>query len=262
MSNETTAGRSAPALPQTSADAATAESREVLAARVRVGAAARGLDAPSVGRRVERCENELKFTRSGGPAGEALVAGVELELAEWRRIAALLAGVSGTYRPAGDPVVAAAETALAAREEAARAAKQAAEEDRKARRHWALRRAHALLDLAQADRLDASVPVTADDPGAWPMLTGHNPMAVARIDGWMARALAGRSGALSDPAVRTAALAALPERVTSHAALLEALTTPHPGTCVSADELEFLGELARAAPEATVRLARWLAAPR
>ncbi|MFE7131911.1 hypothetical protein ACFVIM_13705 [Streptomyces sp. NPDC057638] len=79
------------------------------------------------------------------------------------------------------------------------------------------------------------------------MLARRDPFAVARIDTWMARALADRSGALADDTVRTAVLAALPDWVRSHAALLQALTTtrPSPSAPGVGEELALVGEPAR-----------------
>ncbi|MEU0389012.1 hypothetical protein [Streptomyces chartreusis] len=112
-----------------------------------------------------------------------------------------------------------------------------------------MRGAEDLLDLAQARQLDASVLVEGDDPHVWRVLCGRSPAGVRQVDAWMARPLAADSGALPDPGVRAATWEALPQRVTAHALLLQALAN---GTGGSANEdLPFVGALAEAASEAT-----------
>jgi hypothetical protein len=72
----------------------------------------------------------------------------------------------------------------------------------------------------------------------------------------MARALAARSGALADAGVRAAAREELPQQVSAHAALLEALAGT--GREVFGPDVSFIGTLARSAPAATALFADWL----
>jgi hypothetical protein len=234
--------------------AAAVDAVAAIQVRARVSAKARRWDAESIAMQCRSTEHELNFTQHhGGPAG--VVRQLAMELAEWRRIEQLLVASPGThYTPEDDPVAVAAIDQERDREQAALDTQLAAQQAEKERRDRTLKRASELLDLVQARQLDASVPVQADDPEAWRMLRGHSPAAIKQIDAWMAQALAARSGALSDDAVRAAAQATLPQRVTAHAALLETLDA----TGRSGD-LPFVGVLAQAAPEATAQLAQWLA---
>lgn len=212
-----------------------------------------------MGSRRRAVEDHLRFARSSGAAGETERARLEAELPEWQRIEALLESSEGArYDPETDPVAVAAAEEVRRREQAAADAQEAARRAERERREGALRRAEDLLDLTQARKLDASVLVEADDPHAWPMLNGRSPAAVRQVDAWMARALAAGSGALADPDVRAEAWEALPQRVTAHALLLQALANTTGGPVN--EDLPFVGALAEAAPEATEQLARWLAA--
>ncbi|KUH35528.1 hypothetical protein ATE80_28720 [Streptomyces kanasensis] len=76
------------------------------------------------------------------------------------------------------------------------------------------------------------------------------------VDGWLAQALADRSGHYADPAARTAAVDSLPDRVRAHAVLLAALART--GAPAADGELEFAARLAQADPAATNALAIWL----
>ncbi|MYY85528.1 hypothetical protein GT044_30450 [Streptomyces sp. SID335] len=77
----------------------------------------------------------------------------------------------------------------------------------------------------------------------------------AKVDAWLALALADQSGHYADPAARAAAVGSLPVPVRARAALLAALARI--GTPVDGD-LEFVGRLAQADPAATNALAAWL----
>jgi hypothetical protein len=230
----------------------------VVEVRARACAQARGLDAWSVGSRRRAVEDHLRFARSSGAAGETERARLEAELPQWQRIEALLDSSEGArYDPESDPVAAAAAEEMRRRERAAADAQEAARRAERERRDWTLQRAEDLLDLAQAGKLDASVLVEGDDPHVWRMLYGRSPAVVRQVDAWMARALAAGSGALADPDVRAAAWEALPQRVTAHALLLQALVDTTGGSV--SEDLPFVGALAEAAPGATEELARWLA---
>ncbi|WP_432155095.1 hypothetical protein [Streptomyces tricolor] len=74
------------------------------------------------------------------------------------------------------------------------------------------------------------------------------------VDGWLAQALADRSGHYADPAARTAAASSLPAAVRAHAALLTALART--GAPAADGGLEFTARLAQADPDATNALAR------
>ncbi|MFM9584151.1 hypothetical protein [Streptomyces caniscabiei] len=148
------------------------------------------------------------------------------------------------YDPDADSVAVAAAGQERRRERAAADAQAAEQRAERELRDWALRRAEHLLELAQAGRLDASVPV---EPDVWPILRHRSEDGVQQIDAWMVKALANRSGALADPGVVAAARQALPQRVTAHAALLEALDTVGEG----AGDVSFADEIAQSAPEAT-----------
>ncbi|MEU3964605.1 hypothetical protein AB0F42_33240 [Streptomyces buecherae] len=77
----------------------------------------------------------------------------------------------------------------------------------------------------------------------------------AKVDAWLAHALAPRSGHYTDPAARAAALGLLPVPVRARAALLAALART--GTPIDGD-VEFVERLAQADPDATTALAAWL----
>ncbi|MFI6376561.1 hypothetical protein [Streptomyces sp. NPDC050546] len=146
--------------------------------RARVCARARGLDGWSVARRRRAAEGDLRFARSSGADGQAVAVQLEAELPEWRRIETLLesstAATAAWYDPGSDPVALVAAEEMHRREQAAADAVEAARRAERERRDAALRRAEDLLELAQAGKLDASVPVEADDPhaGSWPDAPG------------------------------------------------------------------------------------------
>lgn len=229
----------------------------VLAVRVRVCTQARGYDAEDAGRALRTAEYNAGWARHGvsaAPDGPAAETEWDVEGREWQRLLGLVASVS-RYDPAGDPVAVAAVEEAARRERAALRAREAADQEARDRRDRALRRADELMDLARAGTLDDRVPSAPEDAAAWRWLRGHPRNTVARVDAWMARAVASRAGAMADPLTRAAALDVLPRRVTAHAALLEALAA---AGCPVGQDSAFPGVLAEAATEATVELAAWL----
>ncbi|MEU3830544.1 hypothetical protein AB0F36_35390 [Streptomyces sp. NPDC029080] len=78
------------------------------------------------------------------------------------------------------------------------------------------------------------------------------------VDGWLAQALADRTVHHAAPAARTDAVGSLPAAVRAQAALLAALART--GAPAADGELEFVGRLAQAAPEAMDALAAWIEA--
>ncbi|MFJ6792099.1 hypothetical protein [Streptomyces angustmyceticus] len=178
------------------------------------------------------------------------------EVAEWERIAQLLATTGGVYDPESDAVV---QDELAADRRA-----EEAEQQRLQEQQQLADRADELAALAQAGRLDRTVETRPGDEAACELLYyrgDYHPV----VDGWLAQALADRSGHYADPATRSAAVDSLPATVRAHAALLTALTalarTGAPATEATEatdGELEFAGRLAQADPGATHALAAWL----
>ncbi|MEU3733740.1 hypothetical protein AB0E81_30730 [Streptomyces sp. NPDC033538] len=169
------------------------------------------------------------------------------EVAEWQRIAQLLATNGGTYDPEGDAVV---QDELAADRRA-----EEAEQQRLQEQQQLAARADELAAHVRAGRLDRTVETRPGDEAARDVLAhrgDYHPM----VDGWLAQAFADRSGHYADPAARRAAADSLPEAVRAHAALLAAL--PRIGAPAADGELEFAGRLAQADPEATDALAAWL----
>ncbi|MFB7552569.1 hypothetical protein [Streptomyces sp. NPDC056154] len=169
------------------------------------------------------------------------------EVAEWERIAQLLATTGGTYDSKADAVV---QDELAADQRAAEAEQQRLQEQQQL-----AARADELAALAGAGRLDRTVGSRPGDEAARDILVhrgDYHPV----VDGWLAQALADRSGHYADPAAATAADGSLPVAVRAHAALLAALArTSAPA---ADDELEFAARLAQADPAATKALAVWL----
>ncbi|MEW1551856.1 hypothetical protein [Streptomyces tsukubensis] len=170
------------------------------------------------------------------------------EIAEWQRITALLRSAGGVYDPAGDAVV---QDELAADRRAEEAEQQRVEEQRRLEA-----RADELGRLAAYGCLDRTVESRPGDEDARDVLADRRDYRAPVVGGWLARALADRSGHYADPAARTAATASLPAEVQAHAALLTALSTE--GERES--ELEFAGRLAQADPDATHALAAWITA--
>ncbi|WP_232791277.1 hypothetical protein [Streptomyces kanasensis] len=169
------------------------------------------------------------------------------EVGEWERIAQLLATTGGTYDPKADAVV---QDELAADRRAAEAEQQRLQEQQQL-----AARADELAALARAGRLDRTVETRPGDKAARELLVhrgDYHPV----VDGWLAQALADRSGHYADPAARTAAVDSLPDRVRAHAVLLAALART--GAPAADGELEFAARLAQADPAATNALAIWL----
>ncbi|MEU1668511.1 hypothetical protein ABZ547_34015 [Streptomyces sparsogenes] len=169
------------------------------------------------------------------------------EVAEWERIAQLLAATGGVYDPEADAVV---QDELAADRRAAEAEQQRLQEQQQL-----AARADELAALARAGRLDRTVESWPGDEAARDLLL-HRGDYHSVVDGWLAQALADRSGHYADPAARTAAIGSLPAAVRAHAALLAVLART--GAPAADGELEFAGRLAQADPEATDALAAWL----
>ncbi|MFE1198454.1 hypothetical protein ACFW6E_37880 [Streptomyces olivaceoviridis] len=168
------------------------------------------------------------------------------EVAEWERITQLLAATGGLYDPATDAVV---QDELAADRRAAQAEQQRLQEQQLAAR------ADELAAHMRAGRLDRTVETRPGDEAARDFLLhrgDYHPV----VDGWLAQALADRSGHYADPAARADALGSLPAAVRAHAALLAALART--GAPAADGELEFADRLAQADPEATDALAAWL----
>ncbi|WP_186784577.1 hypothetical protein [Streptomyces sp. CBG33] len=237
--------------------------RRVPEARGRVGAPRTPIDYAKVGR------SSVRRRARGMTHGEA-VAGLEAaeqqahldrrdesafddggrraaELAEWQRVVQLLAATGGPYDPDADVVV---------QEELANdRRREKAEQQRRQEQQQLADRAEELARLGEAGRLDCSVPSRAGDEAARELLDENRDYRVAEVDAWLARSLADQSGHYADPAARTAAVGSLPVPVRAHAALLAALTRT--GAPVDGD-LEFVGRLAQADPDATTALAAWL----
>ncbi|MCX5589542.1 hypothetical protein [Streptomyces erythrochromogenes] len=168
------------------------------------------------------------------------------EIAEWERIAQLLATTGGTYDPAADAFVQDELAEDRRREEA--------EQQRRQEQQRVADRAAELAALAGAGRLDGTVPSRPGDEAARALLDDYD-YRVATVDDWFAHALATRSGHYADPDTRKAAATLLPVPVRARAALLAALART--GAPVDGD-LEFVGRLAQADPDATTALAAWL----
>ncbi|CQR59525.1 hypothetical protein [Streptomyces leeuwenhoekii] len=169
------------------------------------------------------------------------------EVAEWERIAQLLATTGGVYDPETDAVV---QDELAADRRA-----EEAEQQRLQEQQQLAARADELAAHMRAGRLDRTVQTRPGDEAARELLVhrgDYHPV----VDSWLAQALADRSGHYADPAARTAAADSLPEAVRAHAALLTALART--GAPAADGELEFAGRLAQADAEATDALAAWL----
>ncbi|GGZ29760.1 hypothetical protein GCM10010300_85710 [Streptomyces olivaceoviridis] len=169
------------------------------------------------------------------------------EVAEWERITQLLVATGRVYDPATDAVV---QDELAADRRAAQAEQQRLQEQQQL-----AARADELAAHMRAGRLDRTVETRPGDEAARDFLLhrgDYHPV----VDGWLAQALADRSGHYADPAARVDALGSLPAAVRAHAALLTALART--GAPAADGELEFAGRLAQADPEATDALAAWL----
>ncbi|MEU9197800.1 hypothetical protein [Streptomyces hundungensis] len=169
------------------------------------------------------------------------------ELAEWQRVVQLLAATGGPYDPDADAVVQEELAEDRRREEA--------EQQRRQEQQRVADRAEELARLGGAGRLDRSVPTRIGDEAARDLLDENRDYRTAKVDAWLARALADQSGHYADPAARAAAVGSLPVPVRARAALLAALART--GSPVDGD-LEFVGRLAQADPAATNALAAWL----
>ncbi|GAA1554308.1 hypothetical protein [Streptomyces globosus] len=168
------------------------------------------------------------------------------ELAEWQRVVQLLAATDGPYDPDADVVV---------QEELAEDRRREEVEQQRRQQQQVADRAEELARLGGAGRLDCSVPSRAGDEAARDLLDEKRDYRAAKVDAWLARALATHSGHYADPAARAAAVGLLPVPVRARAALLAALART--GTPIDGD-LEFVGRLAQADPDATTALAAWL----
>jgi hypothetical protein len=167
------------------------------------------------------------------------------EVAE-QRITQLLAAAGGVYGPEGDAVV---QDELAADWRAQEAEQQRLQEQQLAAR------ADELAAHVRAGRLDRTVESRPGDEAARDVLVhrgDYHPV----VDSWLAQAFADPSGHYADPAARTAAAGSLPAAVRAHAALLTALART--GAPAADGELELVGRLAQADPEATDALAALL----
>ncbi|MFI1259045.1 hypothetical protein ACH4U6_35555 [Streptomyces netropsis] len=170
------------------------------------------------------------------------------EVAEWERIAALLAETTAVYDPAADPIVV-AELAVDTEQEAARRAEEHQDQ-------LVAGRAAELEDAARNALLDHTEPRPGDEHARIMLAHRASPHTKA-VDAWLAHALATHRGPFTDPAARHAATALLPAEVTAQAALLAALALldPAAGPAGMPSAAGFAGDLARAAPHATARLA-------
>ncbi|MFI6530168.1 hypothetical protein [Streptomyces uncialis] len=214
--------------------------------RTAVRRRAAGMTAAEAAAALENAELEQHLDRdredlAGDERGPA-------EVAEWRRIAQFLGSAGGVYDPAADAVV---QDGLAADRRA-----EAAEQQRLQEQRQVAARADELDQLAAAGRLDRTVQSRPGDESARDVLVHRGGYHAPTVDGWLAQALADRSGHYADPAAREAAGGRLPETVTAHAELLAALAAT--GAVVRDTELPFIGRIARAAPDAAAQLARWL----
>ncbi|MFJ1751268.1 hypothetical protein ACIOJD_34325 [Streptomyces sp. NPDC088116] len=168
------------------------------------------------------------------------------ELAEWQRVVQLLAAIGGPYDPDADIVV---------QEELAEdRRRQEAEQQHRQEQQQIADRADELAALAGAGRLDRTVASRPGDEAARALLDNYD-YRVAAVDDWLAHALATHSGHYAAPDTRATAATLLPAPVRARAALLAALART--GAPVDGD-LEFVGRLAQADPDATTALAAWL----
>ncbi|MFJ9634427.1 hypothetical protein ACIRU8_42720 [Streptomyces sp. NPDC101175] len=173
------------------------------------------------------------------------------ELAEWERIAQLLADAApGTvYDPDADDVV----RAELAAEAAAAAAREA--ELREAARIAV--RADELQALRELGTLEQTEPRTGDEAARDELTRRAGGYVQADVDAWLAHALAAHLGHYRDSAAREAAAGLLTPPVLAHAALLAELAHLVPG--VDVGQLAFAARLATTEPEAAGALAVFLA---
>ncbi|MEU8465785.1 hypothetical protein [Streptomyces sp. NPDC029003] len=231
----------------------------------RVAAPREPVDPARIGRRVVRREargrdaglvaaalEEARFEARQASRHEDLADDLRgpAELAEWERIAALLAAApAGTvYDPDVDDVV----QAELATDAAAAAAREA--ELREAVRIAA--RANHLQVLRDLDTLDQAEPAEGDETVRDELIRRAGGYVQADVDAWLAHAPAAHRGHYRDPAARDAAAGLLTSPVLAHAALLGELLRLVPGA--SADELAFAARLATTESEAVDALAAFL----
>lgn len=171
------------------------------------------------------------------------------ELGEWERIARLLADAPPgiVYDPDTDDVVR-AELAADAATAAAREAQL-----REAMRIAA--RTDELQALRELGTLDQAEPRIGDEAVRDELTRRAGGYVQDDVDAWLAHGLAAHRGHYGGSAAREAAADLLPPPVLAHAALLAALART--GAPVDAD-VEFVGRLAQADPDATTALAALL----
>ncbi|MFI1568334.1 hypothetical protein ACH4ZX_35845 [Streptomyces sp. NPDC020490] len=210
---------------------------------------AKGMDAGAVAAALE----DARFDARQDARHEDLADDVRgpAELAEWERIAQLLAAAApGTvYDPDADDVV----RAELAADAAAAAAREA--EHREAARVAA--RADELQALRELGTLEQTEPRDGDEAVRDELTRRAGGYVQADVDAWLAHALAAHLGHYRDPAAREEAAGLLTAPVLAHAALLAELARLVPGSDV--DQLAFAGRLATAEPEAVGDLAVFLA---
>ncbi|MFJ6000310.1 hypothetical protein [Streptomyces sp. NPDC092370] len=213
---------------------------------------AKGTDADAVAAALE----DARFDARQDSRHEDLADGVRgpAELAEWERIAQLLADAApGTgYDPDADDVV---QAELAA-DAAAAAAWEA--ELREAARIAA--RADELQALRELGALEQTEPRDGDEAVRDELTRRAGGYVQADVHAWLAHALAAHLGHYRDPAAREAAAGHLTLPVLAHAALLAELARLVPG--VDVDQLAFAARLATTEPEAAGALAVFLARAR
>ncbi|MET8755224.1 hypothetical protein ABZW32_34760 [Streptomyces sp. NPDC004667] len=209
---------------------------------------ARGMDAGVVAAALE----EARFEARQASRYEDLADDLRgpAELAEWERIAALLAEAPAdtVYDPDVDDVVQ-AELAADAATAAAREA-----ELREAVRIAA--RANHLQVLRDLGTLNQAEPAEGDEAVRDELTRRAGGYVQADVDAWLAHALAAHRGHYRDPAARDAAASLLTPPVLAHAALLSELLRLVPDA--DADELAFAARLAATEPEAVDALAAFL----
>ncbi|MEV7817728.1 hypothetical protein AB0P05_45075 [Streptomyces flaveolus] len=202
-----------------------------------VGRRAKGMDADAVAAALEDAHFDARQEEDladdvRGPA----------ELAEWERIAQLLADAPGTvYTPDADDVV---QAELAA--EAAAAAWEA--ELREAARIAA--RADELQALREMGTLEQTEPRDGDEAVRDELTCRAGGYIQADVDAWLAHALAAHLGHYRDPAAREAAAGLPTPPVLAHAALLAELARLAPGADV--DQLAFAARPATTDPKLPV----------
>ncbi|MCO8308768.1 hypothetical protein [Streptomyces sp. RKCA744] len=210
---------------------------------------AKGMDAGAAAAALE----DARFDARQNSRHEDLADDVRgpAELAEWERIAQLLADAApGTiYDPDTDDVVQAelaADAAVAAAREAEllEAARIAA-------------RADELQALREMGTLEQTEPRDGDEAVRDELTRRAGGYVQADVDAWLAHALATHLGHYRDPAAREAAVGLLTPPVLAHAALLAELARLVPGADV--DQLAFAARLATTEPEAAGALAVFLA---